>query len=153
MIDFINRITNDNIISLNTNEIFVFASNKSGFHGVGSARTALEKFGAVYNQGFGLQGRSYAIPTKDFYIRRTLDISEIKPYVDEFIAFAKNNPHLIFLVIRIGCGLAQIPVEKIAPLFTEAINVENIHLPLSFWNVLIRNESEAVKIKEALKRS
>lgn len=153
MINFINRITNENIISLNTNEIFCFGSNKSGFHGAGSARLALEKFGAVYNQGFGLQGRSYAIPTKDFYIRRTLEINEIKPYVDEFINFAKNKPYLTFLVTKIGCGLAGIPVEEIAPLFTEAINIENIHLPLSFWNVLIINKSETDKIKEALKRS
>lgn len=152
MINFINRITNDNIISLNINEIFVFGANKSGFHGAGSARLALEKFGAIYNQGVGLQGQSYAIPTKDYYIRRTLKIEEIKPYVDEFINFAKNNPHLTFLVTKIGCGLAKIAVEDIAPLFTEAINIENIHLPLSFWNVLIKNEAEVDKIKEALKR-
>lgn len=38
----------------------------------------------------GLQGKTYGIPTKDASIRRTLSIKEIKPFVDEFIEFAKS---------------------------------------------------------------
>lgn len=51
------------IRELRENEIFVFGSNLEGYHGGGAARIALEEFGAVWGQGVGLQGRSYAIPT------------------------------------------------------------------------------------------
>lgn len=57
------RITPDWITHLEENEIFVFGSNLKGIHGGGAARVALEKFGAVWGQGTGLQGNSYAIPT------------------------------------------------------------------------------------------
>jgi hypothetical protein len=46
-------------------EIFVFGSNLAGRHGKGSALEALKKHGAIYGQGVGPQGASYAIPTKD----------------------------------------------------------------------------------------
>jgi hypothetical protein len=32
--------------------------------------------------------------------------AEIKPYVDEFLAFAKAHPELKFLVTEIGCSIA-----------------------------------------------
>lgn len=61
---------------------------------------------------------------------------EIAPYVDRFIIFAKANPQLKFLVTRIGCGIAGFKEEEIAPLFIDAINIDNIYLPASFWNVI-----------------
>ncbi len=48
--------------------IFVFGSNPEGRHGAGAARVALTKFDAKYGKGEGLQGYSYAIPTKDLRI-------------------------------------------------------------------------------------
>ena len=130
------RITPDNITSLADNQIFVFGSNLSGRHGKGAAKTALG-WGAIWGQASGLQGRTYAIPTKDANIRRTLTIREIKPFVDEFIEFAKNNSSLIFLVTEIGCGLAGLRPKEVAPLFKEAINITNIYLPSRFWHKLI----------------
>ena len=53
--------TPDNIKSLSSDEVFVFGSNLAGHHGGGAARVALNKFGAIYGQGVGLQGQSYAI--------------------------------------------------------------------------------------------
>jgi hypothetical protein len=129
------RTTPDNIKKLEQGHIFVFGSNLSGRHGKGAAKTALG-WGAKWGQGSGLQGRTYGIPTKDASIRRTLTVTEIKPFVDEFIEFAKNNPNLIFLVTEIGCGLAGHKQKDIAPLFVDAINVENIHLPEKFWHKL-----------------
>lgn len=85
--------------------IFVFGSNLVGRHGKGAALTALQRFGAVYGQGEGLQGASYAIPTKDEAIQ-TLPLVQIKSYVDTFLDFAKAHPELLFEVTRIGCGLA-----------------------------------------------
>ena len=118
--------TPDRITELKQNEIFVFGSNLAGAHGGGAARLAYERFGAVWGQGVGLQGQSYAIPTMQG------GVETIKPYVDEFIEFAKVHPELKFLVTRIGCGIAGFRDEEIAPLFTDAIEVENVILPKKF---------------------
>ena len=83
----------------------------------------MKLFGAVWGQGVGLQGQSYGIPTMQG------GVETIKPYVDEFIAFAKSKPELTFFVTRIGCGIAGFRDEEIAPLFAEAHNVDNIVLP------------------------
>jgi len=48
-----------------TNKIFVFGSNLAGRHGKGAALHARKHYGAIYGQGWGRQGNSYAIPTKD----------------------------------------------------------------------------------------
>ena len=131
----IERTTPENINSLAENQIFVFGSNLSGRHGKGAAKTALW-WGAKWGQAKGLQGRTYGIPTKDASIRRTLTIEEIKPFVDEFIAFAKANENLIFLVTEIGTGLANHKKKNIAPLFKEAITCNNIFLSKDFWFIL-----------------
>ena len=117
------RTTPENITSLAPNEIFVFGSNLSGMHGGGAAWVAYRKFGAIMGQGVGLQGQSYGIPTMQG------GVETIRPYVDEFIEFAKKNPDLTFLVTPIGCGLAGFRDEEIAPLFEAAHEVENIVLP------------------------
>ena len=130
-----NRVTSDNIKKLDTNEIFVFGSNESGRHGKGAAKQALT-WGAKWGQAAGLQGRTYGIPSKNASITRTLSVKEIKPFVDDFIQFAKDNQNLIFLVTEIGCGLANLTPKEIAPLFKEAIDIENIHLPKRFWHKL-----------------
>lgn len=124
------EFTPERIMTLKPNEIFVFGSNLDGYHGGGAARIAMDRFGAVWGQGVGLQGQSYAIPTMQG------GVNTIKPYVDEFVAFAEQHPEYKFLVTRIGCGIAGFANEQIAPLFQEALNVENIILPKEFVNVL-----------------
>ena len=117
------RTTPEFITSLEPNEIFVFGSNLKGMHGGGAAYIAYRKFGAIMGQGVGLQGQSYAIPTMQG------GVETIRPYVDEFIQFAKQHPELTFLVTRIGCGIAGFTDEEIAPLFEAAHEVENVVLP------------------------
>ena len=124
------RITPNHISQLAANEVFVFGSNLDGHHYGGAARIAEEKFGAIFGQGVGLQGQSYAIPT----MHGGVDV--IKPYVDEFIEFAKQHHELIFLVTRIGCGIAGFKDSEIAPLFRGAIGIENIALPQSFMDII-----------------
>ena len=124
------RITPNRISQLASNEIFVFGSNLQGHHYGGAARIAEEKFGAIFGQGVGLQGQSYAIPTMQG------GVETIRPYVDEFIEFAKQHPELTFLVTRIGCGIAGFQDSEIAPLFRGAIGIENIALPQSFMDVI-----------------
>ena len=120
------RFTPEHIAVLEDGEIFVFGSNLAGAHGGGAARAARIHFGAVMGQGVGLQGRSYAIPTMQG------GPETIKPYVDDFILFAKQHPELTFLVTPIGCGIAGFHARDIAPLFASAIDVENIILPRQF---------------------
>jgi hypothetical protein len=124
------RFTPERISSLAENEIFVFGSNLAGYHGGGAARIARENFGAVWGQGVGLQGQSYAIPTMQG------GVETIKPYVDEFIDFARTHAQYTFLVTRIACGIAGFRPSEIAPLFANAIDVENVILPEDFVEVI-----------------
>ena len=118
--------TPDHITDLKPDEVFVFGSNLAGMHGGGAARVAFRQFGAVMGCGVGLRGQSYAIPTMQG------GVETIKPYVDGFIAFAKSHPELFFYVTRIGCGIAGFKDKEIAPLFSAAMDVENVCLPESF---------------------
>ena len=118
--------TPDRISELKENEIFVFGSNLAGAHGGGAAWLAYRRFGAVWGEGVGLHGRTYAIPTMQG------GVDTVKPYVDDFILFSKEHKELTFLVTRIGCGIAGFRNEEIAPLFKDAICVENIILPKEF---------------------
>ncbi len=99
--------------------IFVFGSNLAGRHGKGAALFARMHYGAVYGQGIGLQGRSYAIPTKDTDLR-TLPLDEIGRHVRTFLAFAESQSALRFEVTPIGCGLAGYKPADIAPMFLDA---------------------------------
>jgi hypothetical protein len=122
--------TPDFIISLADNEIFVFGSNLHGMHGGGAARIAHQHFGAEWGVGVGMTGKCYAIPTMHG------GIDEIKPYVDQFIAFATIHKEQTFLVTKIGCGIAGFTEQEIAPLFAEAIDIENVILPKEFVDII-----------------
>ena len=124
------KYTPEFITELAEDEVFVFGSNLAGMHGGGAAATAHRCFGAVWGKGVGLYGQSYAIPTMQG------GVETIKPYVDEFIEFAKSHPELRFLVTKIGCGIAGFREEQIAPLFAEAIDIKNIILPREFVEII-----------------
>ena len=121
------EFTPERITDLKENEIFVFGSNLAGG---GAARVAFKYFGAVMGQGVGLQGQSYAIPTMQG------GVETIKPYVDEFIQFAVEHPDYKFLVTRIGCGIAGFWPDEIAPLFIDALDIENVILPKDFVEII-----------------
>jgi hypothetical protein len=106
--------------------IFVFGSNLAGRHGKGAALAARNEYGAVYGKGVGLQGQSYAIPTKDEHLN-ALPLNRINAYVVEFLEFARTHQGLRFRVTPIGCGLAGYDPEQIAPMFKDA--PENCDLP------------------------
>ncbi len=130
------RISPKWIDKLEDDEIFVFGSNLDGLHGGGAAAVA-RKWGAIWGQGVGLQGQTYAIPTMQG------GVETIVPYVADFLSFAKSNNNLKFLVTEIGCGIAGFTVEQIAPLFKKALdeNIENVYLPKSFYEVLINENT------------
>lgn len=82
------------------NTIFVFGSNPEGRHGLGAAKVAREKFGAIYGQGEGLQGNSYALPTKDLRLsgNQSLQPSQIVENIKRLYECARENPDKDFKI-------------------------------------------------------
>ena len=114
--------------------VFVFGSNTVGRHGRGAAAHAKQCHKAKNGIGYGLQGGSFGIPTKDSKIK-TLSLSKIKRNVEDFIKFAEEHTKLKFFVTKIGTGLAGYTDEDIAPMFKDA--PENCVLAES-WQVIIQ---------------
>jgi hypothetical protein len=112
-----------------TTKIFVFGSNLAGRHGAGAALYARKHHGAIYGIGEGLQGNSYAIPTKDRNIK-TLPLDAIEKSVEKFLNFARDHMELQFQVTAIGCGLAGYKHQQIAPFFKNCPS--NCDLPEEF---------------------
>lgn len=110
-------------------EIFVFGSNLAGRHGKGAALEARKKHGAVTGCGVGIQGFSYAIPTKGRALE-VLSLEQIRYYVAQFVAFATTHPQLTFRMTPIGCGLAGYSPKQIAPMFHGA--PANVIMPGEF---------------------
>jgi hypothetical protein len=134
------KYTPDNITKLEPNQIFVFGSNESGINSASAALLAQKKFGAKHGVGFGLQGQSFAIPSKDWDIN-TLPIDIIRFYVGRFLSFAEAYPYLEFLVTKIGTGLAGYDVRDIAPLFfRNGEPPNNVILPEDFWRYMDERE-------------
>lgn len=136
-----NRITPYNITKLKENEIFVFGSNSNGVHNGNAAATAM-KFGAIMGQAVGIQGQTYALPSKH--------IENLKKHIDDFLLYAEQHSEYTFLVTEIGCGISKHSPFEIAPLFKEAVHIKNINLPLSFWDVL--NGGIQVRIKQVAEK-
>lgn len=132
------RVSAKHIDKLEDNEVFVFGSNTEGMHAGGAARMAMN-WGAIYGKAFGLQGKTFAIPTVDYTRSGKMSIDEIKKYVDEFLDFTIKNKDKKFLVTEIGCGIAGFKVSEIAPLFRKALEYSNVYLPERFINYLKEN--------------
>lgn len=118
-------------------QIFVFDSNLAGRHGAGSALAAKLYHGARIGVGDGPAGNSYAIPTKNCRMN-VMPINEIKIYVDTFLRYAEQNPHLDFNVVKIGTGLAEYSDEEMASLFAQ--RPANVYLHQD-WSEFLSAES------------
>jgi hypothetical protein len=101
--------------------VFVFGSNLLGVHGAGAAKEAKKHWGAQWKKGSGIQGQSYAIPTKHSW-KDVVPMTkpEIKVHVNRFIEFANKFPMIRFLVTPIGTGYAGYKHSDIAPMFKGA---------------------------------
>lgn len=117
--------------------VFVFGSNTLGRHGRGAAQDAL-RFGATPGVGEGHVGNTYALPTKGSDFRKSLPLEVVQKYVNKFVDYAVSKPELTFLVTPVGTGLAKYSVQQVAPLFYRALYVRNVHLPSTFWKVLLQ---------------
>lgn len=111
------------------NEVFVFGSNLLGHHGGGAARMAYRKFGAEWGVGVGPTGQCYAIPTMHG------GVEAIKPYVDDFVEYARNHPNNRFLVTRVGCGIAGFTDGEMAPLFAALKDTPNVCFPKEWFRI------------------
>lgn len=117
--------------------IFVFGSNLAGRHGAGSALYAAKHHGAVEGIGEGRMGQSYALPTKDRFIR-TLSLYYIETYsVQNFLSYARIHDDEQFQLTPVGCGLAGYTPEQIAPFFARA--PKNVLLPPEFARIIGRS--------------
>ena len=123
------RIASDRIATLGENEIFVFGSNIQGSHGGGAAWFAYKNLGAEWGVGEGLTGHCNALPTME-------GKASMKAAVYRFIDCAKEHPELTFLVTAVGCGIAGYTPQEVAPLFRNALALENVYLPQMFFDVL-----------------
>lgn len=111
------------------NAIFVFGSNEIGKHGSGAARHAAMYWEAQYGQGFGLQGRAFAIPTKASP-SATLPLEAVHDYLLMFKLYAELHEDRLFLLTGIGTGLAgfsKAVMRNILPKFPS-----NVVLPEEF---------------------
>jgi hypothetical protein len=113
--------------------IFVFGSNLAGRHGKGAALFARLHHGAIRGQGEGLQGSSYAIPTKDGNLN-VLSLPAIAQAVERFRTVVHTHPEMTFQLTPVGCGLAGYKHSEIAPMFIGF--PPNCQLPVEFQVVI-----------------
>lgn len=121
-------------------DVFVFGSNLAGRHGKGAALHARQFYGAIYGQGVGKQGKSYAIPTKDEHLR-TLPLDVIRDHVQQFLRYARSYPETTFIVTAIGTGLAGYRHDQIAPMFDGA--PKNCQMPVEWQPWLAKSPCES----------
>lgn len=91
--------------------VFVFETDLAGRH-----PDEAMKHGAIRHQPKGLQGESYAIPTKG-HDAQPLPAYMINRQVNEFMRFAMTHPDYVFIVNKIGCGPNGYKDSVIGPMF------------------------------------
>lgn len=112
------------ITELPENGIFVYGANTQGRHGLGSAKTAREKFGAVYGKT-GLQGKSFGIVTKNLTKNVHPSVSKVRivSQIAEMYLLALNNLSNYDLYVAYsgtGKNLNGYTPQEMAEMFTEA---------------------------------
>lgn len=117
------------ITNLEPNEVFVFGSNTAGRHGRGAALQAREVFGAVYGVGEGHTGRCYAFPTLDANLNKR-SLTELTESVQKLYTACRENPEKIYLLTKVGCGIAAYPEETMRGLFVD--HPANLILPIGW---------------------
>lgn len=147
--------------SLRENEVFVYAGDPSGRRISGSRQIDLvEAYGARFGKDYreGMTSRNaYAIPCyrKSFTKDGKEKYAKMCESVQRFIQYATSHPDLTFLVPQIGVGgIFKNDTADMAPMFHDAIEVENIILPSEFvlqlraeeetgiFNVLVASSDE-----------
>ena len=125
---------------LNDSQIFVFGSNTQGRHGRGAALTARLRFGAIYGKPEGIQGKSFAIITKDLtkntHPSRTP--AQIISQIDKLYEYATLHPNKEF-IIAYKCGdnnLNAYSSEDMAKMFASRDIPVNIIFDKLFYELV-----------------
>ena len=125
---------------LNKDQIFVFGSNTQGRHGSGAALTARLKFGAIYGNPEGIQGKSFAIITKDLtkntHPSRT--VSQIISQINKLYEYATLHPDKEF-IIPYKCSdynLNAYSSEDMAKMFASSEIPDNIVFDKLFYELV-----------------
>lgn len=130
------QYTPEIITELSTNQVFVFGTNQYAKHGGGAALIAARNFGATYGESpIGLVGQTYGIVTTSFN-DVPVSIEFIRSQIEVLYCFALLRPDLIFLVTKIGTGIAGFSIEEIKGAFRMPFKPKNIILPIEFSNHL-----------------
>jgi len=120
--------------------IFVFGSNPEGRHGKGAALDAKLNHGAIYGQGYGRQGRSYAIATKDLRkkVHPSISVEEIEDQIRTLYKYATEYDELDFYIIYDGTSpnLNNYSNEEMAKMFACADIPENIIFEETFYELI-----------------
>jgi len=154
-------------LTLAEDEVFVFTSNNSGYHGAGSAGFAsFGESGNVWRKyeydlkpngwkgkgnvkgtsvgpQVGTEGKSYAIPTVTRAgAKRSIPLETIKGSIQAFYAFAKSRPHLKFFVAQENkVGLNGYLPEELASIYSGDIP-ENVYFDEGFAGLLNKSGNE-----------
>lgn len=125
---------------LNKDQIFVFGSNTQGRHGRGAALTARLKFGAIYGKPEGIQGKSFAIITKDLTKKThpSRTVPQIISQINKLYEYATLHPDKEF-IIPYKCtdhNLNAYSSEEMAKMFASRAIPENIVFDKKFYELV-----------------
>lgn len=143
------RFTPNYIEDLHPNEVFVFGSNSAGNHYGGAANLAFQRFGAVWGVGEGLRGNSYALPTLNAQMK-PISVQALAVHFKFLFREIDANPGMIFLLTKVGCGIAGFTVKTVADAFWSAVTTfyegrwttcvgslpENLVIPEEFYDYM-----------------
>lgn len=125
---------------LNKDQIFVFGSNTQCRHGRGAALTARLKFGAIYGKPEGIQGKSFAIITKDLTKKThpSRTATQIISQINKLYEYAALHPDKEFIV-PYKCSdynLNAYSSEDMAKMFASKYIPENIVFDRQFYELV-----------------
>ena len=125
---------------LNKDQIFVFGSNTQGRHGRGAALTARLKFGAIYGQSEGIQGKSFAIITKDLTKKThpSRTTAQIISQINKLYEYAALHPDKEFIIPYkySDYNLNAYSSEDMAKMFASRDIPENIIFDKLFYELV-----------------
>lgn len=106
---------------LPSNNVFVYAGKED-------KEMAKERFGASNEERLGRNGQTYALVTGVSY-------DEYETSVNQFIAYAKNNENLRF-VVRESAFANGDDVNQLIAFWADAYNMDNVILPYKFYQLI-----------------
>lgn len=110
----------------------VFGTDSAGRHLTGSARTAVQHYGATLAQSEGLQGRSYAIPVRN-PDGTVLPYNDVRRSIETFLDFAASSPDTFLVTHLTAAAATDLPPEGLATLFAD--RTANVWISRS-WELL-----------------